>query len=54
MSHKENQLLDLFAWTFVVLAIAIFALAIIGLQNRNCWDQYKTETAAIEHCEQHP
>ena len=54
MSHKENQLLDLFAWLFAVLALAIVALAIIGLTNRTCWDQYKTERAAIEHCEKHP
>jgi hypothetical protein len=43
--------------TFIVIALAGL-LAILGLialtnTNKNCFDQYKTEVAAIENCEQH-
>jgi hypothetical protein len=43
--------------TFIAIALAGI-LATLGLiaitnTNKNCWDQYKTEVAAIQHCEQH-
>jgi hypothetical protein len=39
----------------VLVAIALIELVIVLVspKSENCWDQYKTENAAIEACETH-
>jgi hypothetical protein len=43
--------------TLISLALlglaATFSLIAITNTNKNCWDKYQTENAAIENCEQH-
>lgn len=40
---------------FIVIALAglVAMLGLIALTNTNCFDQYQTEVAAIQNCEQH-
>ena len=52
--NKQENILSCYLIVFSMIALAIIALVIVGLTNRNCWDQYQSENAAIEHCEQHP
>jgi hypothetical protein len=52
LDNKVTWINIFFISVSILLLIETASLA-IRLQQVNCWDQWKTEAQAIQHCENH-